>query len=97
VEVVKMPDSNEGICEVRIGDWHIKAQLNGDKKAALIIDGSKSKSLFTYGDMPVKFQGKAFVPDLKGSSVLLEMINGKLVKKEVVDQFPDVLKYDSAK
>ncbi|RZJ55150.1 MAG: DUF4962 domain-containing protein, partial [Flavobacterium sp.] len=47
VEVVKMPDSDEGICEVRIGEWHIKAQLNGDKKAALTVDGAQSKSLFT--------------------------------------------------
>ena len=96
VEVVKMPNDNEGICEVKVGEWNIKAQLNGNKGAALIIDGSKTKSLFTYGDLPVKFQGKTFISNLKGSSVLLEMIDGKLIKKEAVDELPDVLKYDKA-
>ncbi|WP_409416541.1 DUF4962 domain-containing protein [Flavobacterium sp. PS2] len=93
-EVIKTVSNLDGLYNLQVGDWEIQAQLNGEKPAALQVAGKAVKSLFNYGGLPIKFQGKTYIPKVMGSSILLEMKGSKVNKQEVVDELPDVAKYD---
>ncbi|NQX38312.1 Heparinase II/III-like protein [Pedobacter steynii] len=84
-------------CHLKIGNWEILAQLDGTKPAALQVIGQEAKALFSYGKLPIRFQGKTYTRKTSGSSVLLEVSNGKLNSQEATDELPDVAKYDKIK
>lgn len=94
IEVIKTVSNVNGLYHLQVGDWNIKAQLDGEKAASLQVFSKEAKSLFNYGNLPILFQGKTHKSKIKGSSILLEMDNKKLNKQEVVDELPDVAKYD---
>ncbi len=93
-EVIKTISNKNGLSHLQVGDWDIQAQLDGEKQATLQIAGKNAKSLFSYGNLPIKFEGKTYVPQIQGSSVLLEMEGSKVNKQEAIDELPDVAKYD---
>ena len=93
-EVIKTISNINGLYHLQVGDWDIQAQLDGEKPAALQVAGKKVKSVFNYGGLPINFQGKVYAPKITGSSLLLEMNGAKVNKQEVVDELPDVAKYD---
>jgi hypothetical protein len=93
-EVIKTLSASNGLYHLEIGEWDIQAQLDGTKPAALQISGKQHPSLFSYGNLPIHFLGKDYRPQLVGSSMLLEMNGTTLNKKEVVDELPDVAKFD---
>jgi hypothetical protein len=93
-EVIKTLSNTNGLYHLKVGDWDILAQLDGEKPAALQLNGTEAQSLFNYGNLPMLFQGKAYKPTIAGSSVLLEMDGTKVNKQEAVDELPDVAKYD---
>ncbi len=93
-EVIKVVSTDQGLYQLQIGEWNILAQLDATKLVALQITGNQSKSAFSYGNLPVIFQGKTYSPQIAGSSLLLEANGNKIDKQEVVDELPDVAKYD---
>ena len=93
-EVIKTSSTTNGLYHVKVGDWDIQAQLDGNKKASLQVFGKQIGSLFNYGHLPIIFNGKTYQLTVPGSSTLLEMNGNKLNKQEVVDQLPDVAIYD---
>jgi hypothetical protein len=93
-DVIKTLSTTTALSYFQVGDWTIQVQLDGEKPAALQIFGKEAKSLFSYGNLPITFQGKNVKPSIKGSSVLLEMNGSKLDKQEAIDELPDVAKYD---
>lgn len=94
IEVIKTLSNKNGLSHLQVGDWDIQAQLDGEKSATLQVFGKEAKSLFSYGNLPIFFQGKTYTPKIAGSSILLEMDGKKLNKQEAVDELPDVAKYD---
>lgn len=93
-EIIKTLSGINGICHLQVGDWDIRAQLDGNKKASLQVFSKQAKALFNYGDLPIIFNGKPYKSQQTGSSLLLEMKGTKPDKQEVVDQLPDVALYD---
>ncbi|QNN40379.1 DUF4962 domain-containing protein [Pedobacter roseus] len=93
-EMIKTLPATNGLAHLQVGDWNIKVQLDGNKKAALQVFGKQANAMFNYGDLPISFNGQAYKPQLTGSSTLLEMKGIKLDKQEVVDKLPDVALYD---
>ncbi|MGQ7947313.1 DUF4962 domain-containing protein [Flavobacterium sp. WC2509] len=93
-EIIKTISNNNGLAHLQVGNWEIKVQLDGEKPAALQVDDKAAKSLFSYGNLPIQFEGKAYTPKIIGSSIVLEMNGTKVNKQEVIDELPDVAKYD---
>jgi hypothetical protein len=93
-EVIKTISNNSGLSNLQVGDWNIQVQLDGEKPAALQVSGKTAKSLFSYGNLPIQFEGKAYTPKITGSSVVLEIDDNKVNKQEAVDELPDVAQYD---
>jgi len=86
--------NSASLTHLKIGEWEILAELDANKPAVLQVTGTVNSSVFNYGTMPVKQHGKSYTPMLKGSSMLLEIVKGKVTRKEVVDVLPDVAKLD---
>ena len=93
-EVTKTIAKINGLFHVQVGNWDIRAQLDGAKSVALQVVEKNGKSLFNYGNLPISFRGKAYNQKIVGSSMLFEMKNNKLNKQEAVDELPAVAKYD---
>ncbi|MNE44375.1 hypothetical protein D3C87_1037050 [compost metagenome] len=93
-EVIKTLSNKDGITSLQVGDWNIKAQLNGEKPAALQVSGNAVKSMFSYGNLPIQFEGKKYMQNIDGSSLLLEIDHAKVVRQEAIDELPDAAKYD---
>jgi len=96
-EVIKTLSNVNGLSHLQIGNWDIKAQLDGEKPATLQVLGKENQSLFNYGNLPIIFQGKNYNAKIKGSSILLELEGKKLKEQEVIDELPEVAKYDFKK
>ncbi|MCI9845992.1 DUF4962 domain-containing protein [Flavobacterium pectinovorum] len=93
-EVIKNLSNANGLSHLQVGDWGIQVQLDGEKPAALQVFNKEKKSLFSYGNLPVHFNGKIYKSQFKDSSILLEMKGNKATKQEAIDELPDVAKYD---
>ncbi len=93
-EVLQTLTDSNSIIHLKIGQWEIQAQLDGNQPAALQVIDSQVGSLFNYGGLSVNMAGKNYKPEIPGSSMLLEMQQGKVTRKEVVDELPDVAKLD---
>ncbi|MDN5287181.1 MAG: heparinase [Mucilaginibacter sp.] len=91
--VVRLTDQN-GIAHFKAGAWDIQAQLDGKHTAALQVINSKIGSVFNYGDQAVTLTGKGYQHHVPGSSMLLEIIGGKMNRQEAVDEIPNVAKFD---
>ena len=95
VQVIKRLALTDGLSHLTVGDWDIKVQLDGSKEAMLQVADTQLKSVFSYGNLPVSFSGKTYQPQMKNSSILLENNGTKINKTEVVDELPDVAKFDA--
>ncbi|MES2774088.1 MAG: DUF4962 domain-containing protein [Bacteroidota bacterium] len=93
-EVIQVLPVNNGLSHWQIGEWDIRAQLDPAKPVALQVTGTQSKALFSYGNLPIIFQGKTYASKIAGSSLLLETDRNTVTRQEVVDELPDVAKYD---
>lgn len=93
-EIIKRLNSNDGLAHFQVGNWEIQAQLDGDQASAFQVSNKTIQSLFSYGNVPINFEGKNYIPKIAGSSVLLEMNSKKWDITEAVDELPDVVKYD---
>jgi hypothetical protein len=93
-EFIKTLSNDSGLAHLQVGNWEIKVQLDGEKPAALQVDDKAAKSLFSYGNLPIQFEGKVYSPKIIGSSILLEMDGTKVKRQEAIDELPDVAKYD---
>lgn len=94
VAQIKVIHEANGLCELAVGDWHIKAELNTDNAALLAVKSELSQAVFSYGSEPVKMLDKVYEHQIKGSSMLIELKNKVINKQEVVDSLPDVVKFD---
>ena len=93
-ELIKTIRSVNGLYHLQVGNWDIQAQLDGNKTAALQVFDKQLEAMFNYGNLPVVYRNKAYSTQIKNSSLLLEMQGGKMNKQEVVDELPDVVKFD---
>ncbi|WP_018625879.1 DUF4962 domain-containing protein [Niabella aurantiaca] len=94
-EMIKTIGNSGGLLQLNAGGWNIKAQLDGAKAALLqVADG---RSLFDYGSSHLSFSGKKYRRQTAGSSLLLELQNGRLSRQEAADQLPEVARYDRQK
>lgn len=92
--VIKILSNKNGLAHLQVGDWIIQAQLDGERTALLQVVNKTTKSLFNYGSLPIEFEGKRYTPKVIGSSMLFEMEGNKVKQQEVIDELPDVVKYD---
>jgi len=93
-EVIQRLSGTGSVARFKIGQWEIQAQLDGDQPAALQVTGDQAGSLFNYGMLPINLAGRSYKPEIRGSSMLLEMQQGVVTRKEVIDELPDVAKFD---
>lgn len=91
---VKCIENKAGSYSFSIGDWVISAQLDGNQPAVLQVRNEKIKALFNYGNIAASLDRQSFVHQQKGSSMLVEQLNGKMLQKESMDELPQVAKYD---
>jgi hypothetical protein len=91
---VKCIENKAGSYSFSIGDWVISAQLDGNRPAVLQVRNEKIKTLFNYGNIAASLDRQSFVHQQKGSSMLVEQLNGKMLQKESMDELPQVAKYD---
>ncbi|SFC95283.1 DUF4962 domain-containing protein [Flavobacterium phragmitis] len=94
-EILKTIKLADGITSVKVGNWNIQAQLDGTKQPALQANNNVLKTIFNYGALPVTVDNKKYKHKIDGSSMLIETVKGKTNQQEVVDELPDVAKYDS--
>ncbi|TKG96882.1 DUF4962 domain-containing protein [Puteibacter caeruleilacunae] len=81
---------NDGVFE--INGWKIEAELKADRKAALRMVKAGVGAI-DFGSLAFEFEGKTYKHKIAGSSMLLEVKNGKVEMQEVVDELPHVAKY----
>jgi hypothetical protein len=73
-----------------VGNWNIKVQMDASKPANIQVwNNEKTASLVSGGILTNN--GKSFRGDEIGSSKLMEMIDGKEVFKEAVDEIPEAI------
>jgi arylsulfatase A-like enzyme len=77
--------------EIRIGDWHITAEMD-ETKPAIIKAWNADKTAMLVSAGSIVNQGKTFAGKDLGSSKLLETINGKPLFKEAKDEIPASIK-----
>ncbi|MGJ7032548.1 DUF4962 domain-containing protein [Niabella hirudinis] len=94
-ELLKTIGNNDGLLQLHAGGWNITAQLDGGKTALLQV--ADSSSLFDYGSSNLSLSGEKYRRQQAGSSLLLELQNGRLSRQEVIDQLPEVARYDRQK
>jgi hypothetical protein len=92
--MIKTIKSVNGLYHLQVGNWDIQVQLDGSKTAALQVFDKQLEAMFNYGNLPVVYRNKAYRTQIKNSSLLLEIQGGKMNKQEVVDELPDVVKFD---
>ncbi len=93
-EIIKTGIETSGLLKATVDGWTIQAQLDGNKNAALQVVNNSMLSAFSYGNLSLLLKGKMYKQAKAGSSMLLEIAAGKLNKQEVIDEVPDVVKYD---
>jgi predicted phage-related endonuclease len=71
----------------KVGDWSIEAELNTEKAAVLKVVKSDGSVAFCSNGV-LDLNGKEY-GTISGSSKLFEMIEGKPVFQEVVDELPE--------
>ncbi|MEQ6120338.1 DUF4962 domain-containing protein [Reichenbachiella sp. MALMAid0571] len=71
----------------KVGDWSIEAELNTEKAATLKVAKADGSVTFCSNGI-LGLEGKEY-GTITGSSKLLEMIEGKPVFQEVVDELPE--------
>lgn len=95
------PKSGESVCEevvfdektktYSVGDWNIKAEMDVSKSAKLeIFNNTKTAAFTSSGNL--LFKNNSYNGKVSGSSKLIEIIDSKLIFKEVVDEVPDAIK-----
>jgi hypothetical protein len=77
--------------EIRIGDWHITAEMNTAKPALIKAWNGNHSAVFVSSGNIVD-QGRTFAGNNPGSSKLLEIIDGKPMFKEAKDEVPASIK-----
>jgi hypothetical protein len=92
-EIHVLHDAN-GLYDLQIGEWRIKAELNTEKAPSLQANSDRVQAAFSYGATAVNLLDKVYEHQVKGSSMLIERRNKIINKQEVVDSLPDVVKFD---
>ena len=72
---------------IEIDGWEIKAEMNASNNPALNIK-KDGVGMIDFGRKQLTFEGQVFKHNNSGSTILLEVVNGKVKKQEVVDQLP---------
>lgn len=93
-EVIKSTANIDGLLTLEVGNWTVQAQLDGNRPAAIQANNALLKSVFNYGDLSIAINGNTYKNEINDSSMLLEFQEGKLDRKEVIDEVPAVAKYD---
>lgn len=79
-----------------VGDWNIRAAMDVSKSAKIeIFNNSKTAAFTSSGKL--QFDNDTYNGKVQGSSKLIEIIDGELIFKEVVDEVPDAIKKASIK
>lgn len=94
-EIIKPVALQNGNIQLNFGNWELSAQLNSDQAPMLNIKNEKLNAAFNYGASSIKLGKKTYQHQTSGSSMLVETINNKPTRQEVIDELPDVAKYDS--
>lgn len=95
VTVVEVISDLNGLYDLKVGQWEIKAELNAANPALLVLKSADENAVFSYGSSAVNVKNHVYKHSVKGSSMLIEMKNNTFNKQEVVDSLPDVVKFDS--
>jgi len=93
-DVIKSAVFENGNIQLNFGNWQLSAQLNSDEAPMLDIKNEKLNSAFNYGASSIKLGKKTYEHQTSGSSMLVEITNTKPTRQEVIDELPDVAKYD---
>jgi hypothetical protein len=74
--------------KLRLNHWEIFAELDTDKEASFtIMNGEENKALI-YNNPEVVLNQETFNPQVKGSTLLIEILENGRIIEEAVDQFP---------
>lgn len=71
---------------IQVDNWKIRAELDIDKNASLEICNSNGTAGVAFGKSSVTVAGKNYTAETEGSTLLVEVIDGKTVKQETVDR-----------
>ncbi len=75
-----------GVTKITIGDWQIEAALSYDLSPQLTIHSLSGTTAFTAYANEISFHGQLYKGDIKESSKLVEIVNGKVQFKEMGDE-----------
>ena len=90
--VIQVNDSESQISKVwnagnnfEVGDWHIVAEMDSNKPAAITITNDKTETLFSYGTDDPVINSQVYQRTQEGSSVLYDAVKGVKKIQEVSD------------
>ncbi|MEZ4777218.1 MAG: DUF4962 domain-containing protein [Bacteroidia bacterium] len=72
----------------KIGEWSIEAEMDAGKMPSLECRKADETAVVSFGKKTILAGRKTITPQIPGSTVLYEIINGKMIVKEAVDEFP---------
>lgn len=71
-----------------VGDWKIRAGLQADAPPWFEITNGSSNRGLMYNRPTLNVGGRSFEPEHRGSTLLVEPVNGKLTATEAIDELP---------
>jgi len=74
--------------KLRLNHWEIFAELNKDKEASFTITNLEENKALIYNEPEVVLNHETFNPQVKGSTLLIEILENRRIVEEAVDQFP---------
>ena len=75
-----------------INDWQIEAELNTANPPGFLCKKEKVGAL-SFNIENLEMESNQFVPEVNGSTMLIEKSNGTWHKQEVIDTLPDEVAY----
>lgn len=73
---------------LEIGDWRVSAQLNADFPPSLEVVNVRKETGLSYGNQPFSVGDCEYKRSYYGSTILVDLLDGKVFSKELVDVIP---------
>ncbi|MDO5980036.1 DUF4962 domain-containing protein [Flavivirga spongiicola] len=87
-----MPMSYLGGGKLQIDGWQISVELDENKPASFICK-KEGAGAISFNNRSIEMNAKKYVHQTPGSTMLIEIINDKIEKQEVIDTLPDEVIY----
>ena len=97
VSIITVNNKGEQLYEIKnvsngkweVGEWIIRAEMNPEKPADLLIVNKDKSAGISTGFSDLILNDMTYLRKKSGSTILIEKINGKVISKEVVDTLPE--------